>query len=96
MKLPSFIKLPRHKKFAYRPRYYDEAKEEMKDRVERIKQEIEREEGKDTVSAGGESMRRSIKSRWRKDSYGKTVKNSNYRVMIILFIILLILWYVFK
>jgi hypothetical protein len=96
MKLPSFIKLPRNKKFAYRPRYYDEAKEEMKERVERIKQEIDQEEGKNIEGVDSERLKRSMRSQWRRDSYGKTVKSSNFRLMLIVFILLMILWYIFK
>jgi hypothetical protein len=40
-----FTKAPQHQRFSYRPRYYDPAKDEMKEREERIKREIERERG---------------------------------------------------
>jgi hypothetical protein len=40
-----FTKAPQHQKFNYRPRYYDPAKEEMQEREERIRKEIEREKG---------------------------------------------------
>ena len=44
MKLPSFIKLPGHKKFTITPRYYDPIKEEIMERKEAIKRKISREE----------------------------------------------------
>jgi hypothetical protein len=40
-----FTKAPQHQKFSYRPRYYDPSKDEMKEREERIRKEIERERG---------------------------------------------------
>lgn len=44
MKLPSFVKLPGHKKFTIAPRYYDPIKEEIMERTEMIKREISGEE----------------------------------------------------
>jgi Flp pilus assembly protein TadB len=40
-----FTKAPSHQRFAYTPRYYDPKKEEMREREERIKRELERERG---------------------------------------------------
>ena len=44
MKLPSFIKLPGHKKFTITPRYYDPIKEEIMERTEAIKRIMSRKE----------------------------------------------------
>ena len=44
MKLPSFVKLPGHKKFNITPRYYDPIKEEIVERTEMIKREMSGEE----------------------------------------------------
>ena len=40
-----FTKAPTHQRFSYRPRYYDPAKDEMQERENRIRKEIERERG---------------------------------------------------
>ena len=40
-----FTKAPTHQRFNYRPRYYDPAKDEMLERENRIRKEIERERG---------------------------------------------------
>jgi hypothetical protein len=40
-----FTKAPQHQRFNYVPRYYDPAKEEMKERVDRIQKELDRERG---------------------------------------------------
>lgn len=40
-----FTKTPSHKRFGYKPRYWDPAAEERKEREERIRKEIERERG---------------------------------------------------
>lgn len=44
-----FGKTPGHKRFAYKPRYWDQGAEERKEREERIRAEIEREKG---ISSG--------------------------------------------
>lgn len=41
MRFPSFIKVPNYKRFDITPRYYDPIKEEIKERTERIKKELE-------------------------------------------------------
>jgi Flp pilus assembly protein TadB len=40
-----FTKTPNHKRFNYTPRYWDQAAEERKEREERIRRELEREQG---------------------------------------------------
>lgn len=46
MKIVSlFTKAPQHQRFSYRPRYYDPQKDEMREREERIRKELERERG---------------------------------------------------
>ena len=41
MKIPSLIKITKHKRFHFEPRYYDPIKEEIKERTARIKKEID-------------------------------------------------------
>lgn len=40
-----FTKTPSNKKFGYTPRYYDQKAEERKEREDRIRREVEREQG---------------------------------------------------
>jgi hypothetical protein len=40
MKVPSIVRLPRHKKFNFEPRYYDPVKEDIANRTARLKQEM--------------------------------------------------------
>jgi hypothetical protein len=52
MKFPSlFAKTPQNQRFNYKPRFYDPLKEELKEREERIRKELELENG---VSEDGE------------------------------------------
>lgn len=43
--LSLFTKAPQHQRFNYTPRFYDPKKEEMQEREERIRKELERERG---------------------------------------------------
>mgnify|MGYP000909000812 CR=1 FL=1 len=40
-----FTKTPEHKRFSYKPRYWDQEAEERREREERIRRELEREQG---------------------------------------------------
>jgi len=46
MKFPSITRIPKHRKFNYEPRYYDPVKEDIKNRTERIRAEIDVEKNK--------------------------------------------------
>ncbi|MFY0607238.1 MAG: hypothetical protein JXR10_11005 [Cyclobacteriaceae bacterium] len=41
MKFPSFIKVPKNSQFGIEPRYYDPVKEQIKERTEYIKRQME-------------------------------------------------------
>ncbi|MBV6645177.1 MAG: hypothetical protein KI790_06995 [Cyclobacteriaceae bacterium] len=41
MKFPSLIRLPRNKRFTIEPRYYDPIKEEIEERTEKIRREMQ-------------------------------------------------------
>lgn len=43
MKVPSIVRLPKYKSFSYEPRHYDPIKEEIEERTERIRRELEAE-----------------------------------------------------
>lgn len=43
MKVPSIVRLPKYKTFAYEPRHYDPIREEIEERTYRIRKELERE-----------------------------------------------------
>ncbi|SNS93845.1 hypothetical protein SAMN05421640_1699 [Ekhidna lutea] len=61
MRFPSLFRLPKHQQFRIKPRYYDPVKEEIKERTERIKEEIEGKETRDYHSSGI-SFKRKTKS----------------------------------
>lgn len=47
MRFPSLFRLPRHQQFDIKPRYYDPVKEEIRERTERIREEMEGKEDGD-------------------------------------------------
>lgn len=40
MKLPSFVRLPRHRQFNYEPKFYDPVQDELKERIKLIQSEM--------------------------------------------------------
>lgn len=78
MKIPSFIRLPKNKRFNFEPRYYDPIKEEIEERTSRIKYEMEGEEGS--------SHRESISSAFRR----KQRQNTQSNIMQFVFVLLLV------
>ena len=44
MRFPSIIKIPQHQRFNIQPRYYDPVKEDLEQRVSRIKKELKDED----------------------------------------------------
>lgn len=90
----SVIKLPKTRRFEYTPRHYDEAKE----RLERRKKEIAQELG---LNDGNEAVRREINFRAKMDQSISSISTrrksmaSNFRLIIILVILLVICYYIY-
>ena len=63
MRFPSLFRTPRHQQFHIQPRYYDPVKEEIQQRVERIKQEMEGKAPDDDYRPSIEFKRQIRKSR---------------------------------
>ena len=49
MKVPSLLRIPKHQKFHIQPRYYDPVKEEIEQRISRIKNELDGENNEDPM-----------------------------------------------
>jgi hypothetical protein len=90
-KIPSLFKLPRHKYFEYKPIYYDETKERIKERREQLKKE-----GliNDDKKLGLIKYR--INQRFQRNLHQKEVRQANSRIIFLIIIILLVLYYIFK
>ena len=79
-KLPSFIKLPRYKRFNYKPVYYDAEKEELAQRIARIEKEVAAEKRGELDS---ELLRKRLRSDWERGSRQGIIQKSNIRVALI-------------
>lgn len=92
-KIPSFLKTKyQFKRFNFQPRYYDADKERMELRKKRIEEELRgRSEGmdKDAIELKAR-MKLSIEENWR-NRRSKDYRKSNFRVVLIVGIIVLIL-----
>ena len=84
-----FFYLPRGRKYNYQPRYYDERKEELERRKQRIDRELEREKG-----VTDDTYVPNIKGQMRKHLTvrKKARKASTGRLLIILAVLFFITW----
>tara|TARA_R110002049_G_scaffold289495_1_gene472359 strand:+ start:3185 stop:3484 length:300 start_codon:yes stop_codon:yes gene_type:complete len=96
MRLPSVFKTRQPKQFEFTPRYYNEAKEAMRDRKARIKAELERGNNK-IVDYDTSHLRGSLKQKWKsnKDTSNFS-KKSNSRILVILVLLFGLAYLVLK
>lgn len=92
MGIPRFIKLPGHKQFNYSPRYWDPDKEELEERIRRIRQEM----GVDVPSDPNRStIRRGSFRQATQKTKVKATRSSNIRLLVILVVLLLLAYLLF-
>jgi len=89
--MPSFFRLAKNKQFNYLPRYYNEQKEEMKKRKERIAKEIVAEEGR-SEEGRIPIMKGQIRSHYRQTAT-KSKRMSSIRLLAILAALLFLAYY---
>jgi hypothetical protein len=92
MGLPTFIKLPGHKRFEYTPRYWDPEKEEFEERVRQIKQEIGVEVSRDPNRT---TIKRGSFRQVRQQTKVRASRNSNLRLVVILAVLFIITYLIF-
>jgi t-SNARE complex subunit (syntaxin) len=83
-----FFKLPKHRTFNYKPRYYDPIKDEVQERVKLIEQEMS--EGKEYTP--GANIRGNMKRQLR--SSRTEVKKNRGQMLIIRLVLMLIIFLV--
>ena len=84
-KLPSFIKINRHKRFEFTPRYYDADKE----RIEAVKRRY-----KDSGQVNTEDMRVHLRERWRETRRKNSDSKSSIRLILIAAILFFVAYYI--
>ena len=62
MRFPSFIRLPRAKRFDFEPRFYDPIREEIAERTERIRREMGGEQNANSYTPGKITFQRKTSS----------------------------------
>ena len=90
-KLPFFLRVAKHQKFEYKPMYYDQRKEDLKKRVERIEREKAIEKGEE-VSAHYEPSQ--LRDRIKFERAAPT-KASNYSLLMMIIVLALCCAFVF-
>lgn len=88
-----FFHLPKNRQFAFKPRYYNEQKEEFENRVEQIKREL----GQSDKTGEGKSYSANIKGRMRSSlrRNREATQRSNIRLLIIIFVLSLLAYFLF-
>ena len=89
--LPSFFRIREPKRFAYKPRYYDEQKEDLEQRIKQIEKEMGVENGEAYVPRIRKGQMGNLYRRRRK----KLQRQSNIRLLVIFIILIFISWYLF-
>ncbi len=95
----TFFKIPKHRQFNYSPLYYDEAKEERKERERRVRDELgisptQEDKENSTEDRIKGKMRRKIKSSF--EVTHKARRTSNIRLIIILIGLFALFYYLLK
>ncbi|MCK4661898.1 MAG: hypothetical protein KAT68_03455 [Bacteroidales bacterium] len=88
MGIPRFFKIPKHRQFNYIPRYYDERKEAMEERLKRAKRENGEGNDKEPYKP---NIRGQMRGYFKKNI--KEKKQSNIRLLVILLVLFLISYY---
>lgn len=91
MAIPSFFRTHKPKPFNYIPRYYDEQKEQLEERI----RDIEREMGVKDGKAYRLTIRKGHMGNYFKRKQRKTQQQSTIRLIIIIIILCLISYYLF-
>ena len=81
-KIPSFFKSRNPKQFEYKPLYYNEAREEMKERRTRIAKELGK--GEEDASFEPEVFRSRLRDRWQQSNrHTIMMQRSSLRLLLI-------------
>jgi hypothetical protein len=82
MKVPSLLRIPKHQKFHIEPRYYDPVKEEIEQRISRIKNETDGENNDDPTQYRSRIM--GAFGRQRSDRSRSTIGASQFLMILVI------------
>ncbi len=83
----TFFKIPRNKKYNYRPVYYDKKKEEREKRNKAVSE--------DDPEAYAAALKDRLDLRWKRTAGARSRKASNQRLILILVVMFLLLYIIF-
>ncbi|MEA3478120.1 MAG: hypothetical protein U9R60_08075 [Bacteroidota bacterium] len=86
-----FFKRPKPKQFDYKPLYYDEVKEEMEKRMQRIRQAGEERSDEDIKH----DLKYEIERNWRRKKQGGLQKVNTIRFLVYFTFALLMIYFIF-
>jgi hypothetical protein len=86
-KIPQIVKLPKYKSFDYKPIYYDEAKEDLMNRVKKASGEL---------TADENFERGMFKKQWTRGKSTQPNQASNIRLVVIIAILSILAWLLLK
>jgi len=91
MGIPSFFRTPKPKSFNYIPRYYDEQKEDLEERIRNIEMDM----GVNKGEAYRPTIRKGQMSNYFRRKQKRVQKQSNIRLVIIILLLLIISYFLF-
>lgn len=89
--LPSFFKIGDHKRFNFIPRYYDEQKEDLEQRIRQIESDMGIEHGEAYVP----KIRKGQMGSYMRKKRKVQSKRANIRLVVIILLLLLAAWFLF-
>ena len=89
--LPSFFRTGDHRRFNFIPRYYDEQKEDLQQRIRQIESDLGVEQGEAYVP----KIRKGQMGNYMRKKRKVHNKQSNIRLVIIILVLLLAAWFLF-
>lgn len=92
-----FTKTPNYKRFSYEPRFYDQKAEERKEREDRIRQELAREQGQQNAETTDYRSRMTgafHSARRRSQASQDTLRSNLIRLGVLLFLTLFIMAFI--
>ena len=84
-----FFKLPRHKRFDFKPRFYDADREALNMRIKAIQSELGAAEEYDR-----DALRGRLSHSWRTNTNRSAVRKSNRNVIVIAFLLFVVAYLV--
>jgi hypothetical protein len=89
--LPTFFGSHKHKRFNFQPRYYDEQKEDLEQRIRQIESELGVDHGKAYVP----KIRKGQMGNYIRKNRKKQSRQSNLRLFIIILVLSVVAWLLF-